>query len=1237
MNLLFKFSIFVGCVIVIGLFTLLIAPYFIKWEEFTGDFEREVSRIVGQEVSVEGQPKVRILPLPSVSFEDISVGRNEDGTPLMNVERFAFTAELFPFLSGEVRIVDITMINPTVNLQVSEQGTIAWTKPAYDLVDPEQVQVDNLSIERGSIIVSGLAGGRTLKLENIGAQVSARSILGPWRIDAKADVEGVPSDIRIATGTYQPGDRSLRLKIETSQVTQPYVLEIDGPLKLKNEALFWSGDFALKAFSRNRVSEMLTPVEPLPIAVEGLFEASPKQISVTEYRLDVGDSVDPYTITGEGSIDIAENVTFRANADGRQIDLDRISKEQTDRPNSESNIHSRLAVLNSVLERVPIPAADGIVDVKLPAVVAGDTFIRDISARVKPFGKSWDIDQFTALFPGNTVLEASGRLGLAEDFGFSGNMLLASRQPSGFATWFTGEVDDTLRRMQRFGLSAEVQMSKRQISLENLEMRLDDALLKGKVQRLSPQTGNPAIIAELSGNRVNVDDLRAVYSLIGDPNTEGAQSHDLNAKVKAELLEAELETGEITARNVDAHIRVQGGDISIQQFNAEDFFGLKVSSLGRIEDVLSKPNGNMKFNVFGEKGGEFLEFLKRFTGENHFLDALLKDPSLTANSSLMLELDTRARENGAKGQLLATGLMGSSKLDLTLGFSGDILKPSTMELTLDLALENPFPTVLMRQLGLDALPSDLFGGVGGPLKLNVDLNGVAREQMNAVLSANTPDTILSAQGDFKTPDWNNFDSNMNVTVASDDLAPLLLMSGARFPGLNLTDPLLVSGKFKFSSSEGQYGFSDLDGQVNGNGFQGDLGLQRKGLVRPKLTGRLSIDKADLPLLAESVLGVTTTTQDSGLKASDQNFGEAYFPGLDGNIQLKAQEFALDDSILGRDASAELVMLEGALDVNSLEMTLFGGQARGSLNLKNNQGVVLAKFQYDVENAQGTELARRLKFGEFASGQVTLNGSLETSGRSRSALVSNMSGNGILDLKNLSVEGLYPDNLDPIMLETGAEDYEIKSDRIADLVRDNLLINRFSLSEIEVPFSINGGRMRVRNLAQSFGNTRMIGNMEADLSSRDIVADLKLIFDPGRREQISGVEPQLSFKWTGSVQDPDLRIETDQLESYLSLRAFEQSQRRVETLEAQVIEKQRMQRHIAFAFAREKYVERKNEEELRRQELERLRLEEEARAAEEARLKQEEEERQRQEELARLEAERIKQEELARQEERKKAS
>ena len=87
MNLLFRFFLLLGILVVIALFSALFAPYFVNWERFTQNFEAQATRLIGQPVKVGGETNIRLLPLPYISFEDLEVGQEQrrisvdDGRP----------------------------------------------------------------------------------------------------------------------------------------------------------------------------------------------------------------------------------------------------------------------------------------------------------------------------------------------------------------------------------------------------------------------------------------------------------------------------------------------------------------------------------------------------------------------------------------------------------------------------------------------------------------------------------------------------------------------------------------------------------------------------------------------------------------------------------------------------------------------------------------------------------------------------------------------------------------------------------------------------------------------------------------------------------------------------------------------------------------------------------------------------------------------------------------------------
>lgn len=1194
MNLLFRLFIFLGSLVVVLLFAALIAPYFIDWDEFTNEFEIQASRVVGQEVKVGGKTNLRLLPLPYLSFEDLQVGKNNDGSPLMTVEQFSFNAELLPFLSGQVRIVEMSMQTPKMNLQVAEDGTIAWTNPNEFLVNPQQVNIEKLNIKNGSILVNGLVGERSLQVENIQGDLSAQSIVGPWRIDVDADVEGIASQITVATGTFQD-DGSMRLKMDLSRNDQPYNLLLDGPVKLENNALSWNGEFRVSPFVKSQLDAMIKPVEPLPVLSSGSFQATPSLINISEYRLDIGSREDPYTITGLGTVSVRDEIYFKVQADGRQIDIDQLepSGEQLGKPSLET----RLSALHEVLNRVPVPSGKGEIDVILPAIVAGDTYIRDVKSLISPTGGGWAINSFKATLPGNTAFEANGRLGLKNGFGFSGELLIASRQPSGFADWISGNVDETFRRLKSVGLSSDLTITKRQATLENVELRLDDAVLRGKLQRLSSENGQPAILAELKGNRINLDDLSAIYSLTQSPD-QSKKAHDLNIKIKADVFEAMIDDKPFTAKGMDAHVQVKEGTVSIERLNADDLLGAKIATSGRIENVLDKPNGNMKLTLSADNASELLAFASQFLGNNTLLEHLQSNSELTQNTQLDFELDTTENVKGAKGRMLVSGTTGGSDVSLQLGFDGVLNETTNLPLNVDGVFKNEAPSKLIQQLGFANFSNDFQNEIAGALKLDFSLSGIAAQGFDSRFTLTGQDALISTKGKITTQDWNAYDTNLDVTMGVEDIAPYVTLLELPIPNFGLDKAYPLSSSFKLKKVKSDFEFSKLKGQLVGNKFAGDLTLKQTQVARPRLSGTLKLDRFDLPTLAESVFGRSSTLGASlgvsDLIIIDENsiFGEPMFAGLDARLSVDSDRLRLNNRFIGKDSKFQITMIDGAIDINSFNFKIMGGEVEGGVNLKNTSGNVLANINYAIHGMNAQQFTSALGLADFVSGKATFNGSVETTGQSIASLVSNLAGNGFVAIKEGEVRGVNAEALDDILKEASIDNYEISSQKIQKLFIESTLTSGIEISEFDTPFSINRGKLRARNIAYLVSDTAFRTDIEYDFQSGGMNANTAIEFMPSRRDQISGADPEAVVSWAGPLKSLERSVNTDRLEGYLSLRAFEASQRRLETLEAQVIEKQRLRNQIAYAFAREQYEERQRQEALRLEEERKLREAEE---------------------------------------------
>src|SRR5690606_31946904 len=152
-----------------------------------------------------------------------------------------------------------------------------------------------------------------------------------------------------------------------------------------------------------------------------------------------------------------------------------------------------------------------------------------------------------------------------------------------------------------------------------------------------------------------------------------------------------------------------------------------------------------------------------------------------------------------------------------------------------------------------------------------------------------------------------------------------------------------------------------------------------------------------------------------------------------------------------------------------------------------------------------------------------------------------------------------------------------------------------------------GVVRMRNVSVDNEEAALFGNALADLESGTLESDFSLKVDPGENA-VTGAEPQVGLVFSGPIEAPGRQIDIAPFTAFLTLRAFEQEVRRVEALQAEILERERLMRDLKRLRQTETRKQREAEEERRAAEAARRAAEEAARlAAEEAaRLAAEEE-------------------------------
>lgn len=1178
--MLSRIMLLIGGLVVAMLFAALLAPLFVDWTTFRQDFEREASRIVGRTVLVHGSVDARILPFPSVTLNDVRVGEPEDGRPLVEVARFSMDAELAPFLSGEALIFDMRIEEPKARVKLFSDGTLDWARGRKSDIPARTVVLENVTVSGGEIEFVDEQTGRTRHITGLDAQISARSLAGPWRIDGRASLDGESGAFQLSSGQVdEQGALSMRAHVVPDAL--PFTADLDGALKIVDFRPQYQGDFTLAEKAREEA-----PADPIRIA--GKFELSNERLRVPEYRLEAGPRDDPYVVTGEATLDTGRAPEFLLIADGQQIDVGRIGASgeggKTGR-DPQLSVRQRLQALLAIAADIPIPQVPGRASLKLPAVVVGDTTLREIRLDLRPDGDGWTIDRADAQLPGRTALEAKGRLRLAGARGFVGDVVVASNQPSGLAAWLAGSVDPEIRQLKTAGFSARVDLSDELQRFEKLEIAVGGATLAGRLERESRDGAPPTLSVELAGNTVRLDSLRALAGLVaGDASLDGVLAHSIALALKADRFEAFGEQ----AAGLDAVLSVRDGELTLGRLDVASIEGARLSASGTLGGALLSPSAGLDLRLKAPAMRPVAELLARHLPAHPLLARFVAGAGYYDDADLTLRA-TLPGEDGGPATLTLSGPVNDGRVEARLAAASlaDLLSGQNFEL--EGSLFNPSTVVLAGQAGLDPLPFDAEPDG------SVTLRAVQKQEGPADVTATfkAGGTSLAVKGSAALSAEDFLAGTLSLTLESGDVEPYLLMNGIATPQAGAGLPLTLAATV--TTTADAVALAGITGKADRNAFSGNLKLDRKAAV-PTARGALRFDSVDFAYLAEAVAGPVTDPLDGALNA--QVLARPIQEAADVAVRLEAGTFYPGLYGAVTDFRAGLGWKGGELALTDMAGGWLGGRLAGRLKVANAEENGLFEARAELSGIDLANVVWAGPDGPVATGRADVTLAVDAAGKSIRAMAEGASGSGEIRVSGLVLDGVDTGAFPALLAGADAIEGDVTPANVAGFAGRAIVRGETALGDLAIPVALAGGRLRVQSVAAGDGKARLSGDADIDLAGGTMNARLSVAFEPGE-EALAGAEPEAVLGFGGLLAAPGFELDVQPLANYLSLRRFEAERRRVETLQANVLEKQRLRREAALYRARA-------EARAARQEAERLQREEEERRRTQARERAERE-------------------------------
>ncbi|GAC1040678.1 AsmA family protein [Rhizobium sp. No.120] len=1142
--------VFLGGLLVAVLFLALLAPLFIDWTDFRKNFEEQASLIIGKKVTVHGTVDARLLPFPSVTLHDVRVGQEADGTPLVQVAEFSMDAELAPFLSGEALIFDMRVSKPKVRLRLLKDGTLDWMRGSRPEIPAKSVVLESVHVEDGDILFIDEQTGRTRHVTGLNAQMSARSLAGPWRIEGDGALDNEHGNFTVSSS--QPDDNGvLRVRTRLMPDRHPLNVDLDGELKLVNSKPDYMGSFTAGVNDKQTRDSVDQKAQP---RIKGRFELTNDRIRVPEYRLEVGADDDPYVVTGEATLDTGSKPEFLLTADGQQIDVNRLGNNKGTNGKTNRNpaisAHQRLNTLIAIAAEIPVPQVPGKATFRLPAIVAGDTTIRDVQLDLEPAGTGWKIDHAIGTMPGRTQVEARGNLMLMGEPNFIGNLVVASNQPSGLASWLVGSVDPAIRQLRQAGFSADVSLKHDEQRFENLEIAIGPATLKGRIDRQNGTDKSPAKLAvDLTGDALDLDALRALTGLFtGQDSGESLFDHRITAHLQAEKFMA----FGVPAENVDTSFSIADGALTIDKLSVRNVAGAEITATGRADGSPSDYKGSGEITFKAADPGPFFEMLRQHLPHHPVMDRLVRNAAWYGNTALRGAVTLGGDQDNALTVTLA-GVSNGSRVNFDYRMSDLSAFTGKGTTTLEGTLENSVTSILFGQAGLDPLPVE--ADANGRLTLKVSATGT--DPADAALTFATDKTSFTANGKVDVRPSTFLNGNISLSLESADIDPYFVMNGIGVPQMGAGLPLKFQAHAALNPDK--IVFSDMKGLFADNNLSGTLTVDRKA-PNLKASGELTVDKLDFEWLAESIYGPISDPK-TGVLNKDK-LGLPAFSGMDIGVKLSAKQVWPGIFGLISNFTANAAYKGEELRLNDLAGGWSGGTLTGSAMFANSDGTGLLQTKLSLANGDLATVAWQRDGAPLATGRFGLAMNAEASGKSIADLAANASGSGEIKLGETHVRGLNLSILPPLLSATDQVQGDVTAAKVLPIVQTLLNNGEAALPATSIPFNISAGVVRATNIAASNDLAKLSGNAEISLPDERMRGSLGIDFNAGAEAQ-SGAEPALRLDFAGPLSAPGRTMDITDVTSFLSVRAFERERRRVERLQANVLEKQRLRREVGL--------------------------------------------------------------------------
>ncbi len=336
-----RFFVVIFGVVFIFLAALVFAPSFIDWGAYKDQAEQQFADKTGLEIDIKGGVGFSVLPSPRFFVEDVSITspKESENTEVVTLERLDVNVALMPLFSSQINVESLSVVKPSVSLEMLESGKLnIMTDEIEQLLSHNnkvnnkpkssapQISLDKIRIKDGKFNYRDKKSRENIAIQNINLDLSAQSLLGPFKAQGSLFYDGNALNFDIKTNIYDSKSKVITPKVKLILQPSNTALQYDGILSFENGISLQGQtglkiDDAVEVLGKYNIKSL--PFKSGSIEVRGILTADSKSVSYKNLSI----KYNGQTISGEGTAKfspLSYKVKVRSSKD---FDISRILQD----------------------------------------------------------------------------------------------------------------------------------------------------------------------------------------------------------------------------------------------------------------------------------------------------------------------------------------------------------------------------------------------------------------------------------------------------------------------------------------------------------------------------------------------------------------------------------------------------------------------------------------------------------------------------------------------------------------------------------------------------------------------------------------------------------------------------------------------------------------------------------------------------------------------------------------------